>query len=186
MNPTPPDRAFALQEYLLLHSQHDALQKHLSQISASVPNTAVTSASNSPTRHGSTSTIGSDQSTSEEGLLLSPPSRIPYHQRCHRMHSARPQPYQRSERRSSLPAIIDENTLGEIAEDQSKIQNVNQLIKTTLTELLNCDGVKNNDRYRMWVQTKLMDAEKEMRIHKGRACERRQSLESGFTPHARP
>ena len=41
--------------------------------------------------------------------------------------------------------------------------NVNQQIKATLTELLNCEGVKQDRRYCVWVQRRLMDAEKELK-----------------------
>jgi len=44
-----------------------------------------------------------------------------------------------------------------------KLKNVNQQIKSTLTDLLNCESVRRDQRYRMWVQTRLMDAEKELK-----------------------
>ena len=41
--------------------------------------------------------------------------------------------------------------------------NVNQQIKATLTELLNCEGVKQDRWYCVWVQMRLMDAERELK-----------------------
>jgi len=60
-----------------------------------------------------------------------------------------------------------------------KLKNVNQQIKTTLTELLNCESVRGDTRYRKWVQTRLMDAEKELKNNKSRSCERRRSEDLG-------
>lgn len=51
----------------------------------------------------------------------------------------------------------------EVEEDEEKLMHVTQQIKTTLTDLLNCESVRNDKRYRMWVQTRLMDAERELK-----------------------
>ena len=59
--------------------------------------------------------------------------------------------------------MVDESILDEIEEDQTKMRDVNLQIKSTLTELLNCESVRNDGRYRLWVQTRLMDAERELR-----------------------
>ena len=56
-----------------------------------------------------------------------------------------------------------------------KLKNVNQQIKSTLTDLLNCESVRRDQRYRMWVQTRLMDAEKELKGSRSRSCDRRRS-----------
>jgi hypothetical protein len=76
-------------------------------------------------------------------------------------------------RRSSLPTVIDKSILGEIEVDENKLQNVNEQIKCILTDLLNCEGVRGDGRYRMWVQTRLMGAEKELTGSRSRTCERR-------------
>jgi len=65
---------------------------------------------------------------------------------------------------------------GEIEQDEIKLKMVNQQIKSTLTELLNCESVRGDRRYRMWVQTRLMDAERELKRERTRSCERRVSL----------
>lgn len=66
-------------------------------------------------------------------------------------------------RNSSLPTVVDESILGEVKEEELKIRDVNLQIKSTLTELLNCDAVRNDGKARMWVQSRLMDAERELR-----------------------
>jgi len=78
-------------------------------------------------------------------------------------------------RRSSLPTVIDESILGEIEEDEMRLKNVNQQIKGTLTELLNCESVRGDRKYRMWIQSRLMDAEKELKNNRSKSCDRRRS-----------
>jgi len=78
-------------------------------------------------------------------------------------------------RRSSLPTVIDESVLGEIEQDEMKLKDVNQQIKSTLTDLLNCESVRGDRRYRMWIQTRLMDAEKELKTNRSKSCSRRRS-----------
>jgi hypothetical protein len=71
--------------------------------------------------------------------------------------------------------VVDESILGEIEQDEMKLKEVNQNIKTTLTELLNCESVRGDRRYRMWIQTRLMDAEKELKQDRSKSCDRRRS-----------
>ena len=75
-----------------------------------------------------------------------------------------------------MPTIFDENMRGEIEQDEMKLKSVNQQIKNTLTELLNCESVRGDRRYRMWVQTRLMDAERELKTERMRSRERSVSL----------
>lgn len=172
-----PERAFALQKYLLLHSQHDALQKHLNQVTATIP-----SSPTSPTdRHrnssiSSTSSIGSDRSFSPLSSTRttrarrdSLPSSFGHMQHFHR-----------ETRINSLPVVVDETMIEEIEEEEQKLKNVNQQIKTTLTDLLNCESVKSDLRYRKWVQTRLMDTERELKEGRSKSCERRRSEDMSF------
>jgi hypothetical protein len=46
---------------------------------------------------------------------------------------------------------------------EMQIRDVNLQIKSTLTELLNCESVRSDESSRMWVQSRLMDAERELR-----------------------
>jgi hypothetical protein len=158
-----PERAFSLQKYLLLHSQHDALQKHLDSLSNPI-STASTSPSRSPTRcHSRHSSI----SSSPRSSFSSPSS--PPQQTSIPTHSApnfSPQftsHRSRHDRRFSLPPILDEAVMQEVEEEEEKLINVNQQIKSTLTDLLNCESVRADERYRTWVQSRLMDAERELR-----------------------
>lgn len=78
-----------------------------------------------------------------------------------------------------MPTVVDESILDEIEEDEGKLNDVNLQIKGTLTELLNCESVRADRRYRMWVQTRLMDAERELTKAKKGSCERRMSVDVG-------
>ena len=118
-------RAYALQNYLLLHSQHEVLQRQQQ-------------------RRGSLSNAQLVKHTTIT-------------------------------RRSSLPALVDESVLREADDGENKLISVIEQIKCTLTDLLNSEGVKNDSRNRMWVQTRLMNAEKELRGFRMLDCERRGS-----------
>jgi hypothetical protein len=176
--PKSPESGFALQKYLLLHSQHDALQKHLDQITTSFPTASNTSRSSDQQRYASLSSSPS----SDDGIrVLSPPRVTRNHHRGGSIPPARSRPAI-TKRRSSLPTVIDESLIGEIEQDEMKLKDVNQQIKSTLTELLNCEGVRGDRKYRMWIQTRLMDAEKELKRDRSMSCDRRRSEDaSGMT-----
>lgn len=78
-------------------------------------------------------------------------------------------------RRLSLSALNDESVFVEIEEGESKLVNLTGQTKCTLTDLLNSEGVKD-DRYMMWVQSRLINAEKELKGYQRRDCERRASV----------
>lgn len=175
-----PERAFALQKYLLLHSQHDTLQRRLSQMSTSAPASASASPSRSPDRlrQGSMSSFSSASSSSDYEISPFFPSttngRTDRSGSMPQLHSHYVRPMAAA-RRSSLPTVIDESILVAIEEEENKLLNVNQQIKTTLTELLNCGSVRSDKRYRMWVQSRLMDAEQELKRSRSRSSTRRRS-----------
>ena len=186
-----PERAFALQKYLLLHSQHDALEKHLSKLNPS----RESSTSRSPDRfnHHSRSSISSPERSRVGSFSSSPESPSPF------LSSSRPPNLIRQQRRSgsipalstptrprmvkrrsSLPTVIDECILGEIEEEEGKLKDVNEQIKVTLTDLLNCDSVRKDNRYRMWIQTRLMDAERELKGGRTRSSGRRRESDASM------
>ncbi|KAK0653077.1 hypothetical protein B0T16DRAFT_289896, partial [Cercophora newfieldiana] len=156
--PSPPihhSRDLALQKYLLLHEQHESLRQHLDELrlplhtGGSFSSTANTSPTTSPTRTNSTSSFSS---------LNSAP--LQHHRSSVRAH-----------RRTSLPPchftglepVLDETILAEMAVEEAKLCDVNEGIKRTLTELLNCEAVRSDRAFRTWVQCRLMDTERELR-----------------------
>jgi len=123
MHPTQksPDRAIALQQYLLLHSQREALEAAPSHVSGLPPTVA---------------------------LNPRAVSRLPQRQdHEHTFH---------------VPATVSNNTRTENIECNTALNDLNNEIKCTLTNLLNCEGVKTDERYRTWVQSRLMDTEKKL------------------------
>ncbi|KAK8071432.1 hypothetical protein PG997_011635 [Apiospora hydei] len=166
---------FVLQKYLLLQNQHDELQQHMHELcplytTANASSTAVTSPSSSPTRmlnpRSSNSSISSASSTGS----LSPPR-----SRQHRRRSSIP-PASHSNSTSSgvcgvysqLAPVLDEEVMHEMAADEQMLCDVNEGIKRALTELLNCDKVRQDRAMRSWVQTRLMDTERELRTGRRR------------------
>ncbi|KAI0133949.1 hypothetical protein BJ170DRAFT_180176 [Xylariales sp. AK1849] len=150
---------FAMQKYLLLQSQHEELRQHMHELcptySSCSSSTAVTSPSVSPTR----------------SFTMSPPGKhtSPSPSRNHRRssmpstprHGVRPSP-------SALEPVLDEELMGEMAADEQRLCDVNEGIKRALTELLNSEAVRKDRAMRTWVQTRLMDTERELRTGRRR------------------
>lgn len=70
----------------------------------------------------------------------------------------------------TLESVLDETTLDEVAAQEQRLLGVNEGIKRALTELLNCDLVRGDKSFRMWVQSRLMETEKELRSRRRRRC----------------
>ncbi|TKA80493.1 hypothetical protein B0A55_02303 [Friedmanniomyces simplex] len=75
-----------------------------------------------------------------------------------------------SSRRPSMSPIPEDAPLYDandchfaMSPDECKLYDVNRNIKSTLTELLNCDAVRHDHKMRLWVQTRLLDAEHELK-----------------------
>jgi len=51
----------------------------------------------------------------------------------------------------------------QIINAKEHLQEVNLQIKNTLMELLNCEEVRGDKRYRGWVQSRLLEVERELR-----------------------
>lgn len=70
----------------------------------------------------------------------------------------------------TLENVLDEMTLHEVAAQEQRLLYVNEGIKRALTELLNCDLVRGDKSFRTWVQSRLMETEKELRSRRRRRC----------------
>ena len=53
-------------------------------------------------------------------------------------------------------------------EESHKLAEINHQIVATLTELLNTESVRSDDRHRAWIQERLMDAEHQIRRQRRR------------------
>lgn len=149
------------QKYMLLASQKEALRRRLSlQVPSSSPMTA-----SSPELQSLASSPTSSRSWAAEqyGSSISP---IP-----------------------TYPGVAHREGVDDGRTDESKaLCEINQQIKATLTELLNTESVRSDDRYRAWIQEKLMDAEHQIRRQRRRRSsmdrEIAQSIADHFEPHS--
>ncbi|KAK3365489.1 hypothetical protein B0T24DRAFT_597280 [Lasiosphaeria ovina] len=155
------NRDLALQKYLLLHEQHESLRQHLDELrplhSLDASVNSVSTAS-SPTMAGSVASLSSSSSQA-----------WPYQSR-----PALASPYRRASVPPRLPSgafddcgdlgtMAHKTALTEVAVEEAKLCDVNEGIKRTLTELLNCEAVRGDRSFRTWVQCRLMDTERELR-----------------------
>lgn len=74
---------------------------------------------------------------------------------------------------TSNPIPVRQQTAGHrhsIADpdDAHRLFEINKEIKATLTELLNTESVRSDDKYRQWIQARLMDAEQQIRKQRRR------------------
>ena len=150
------DRDLALQKYLLLHEQHESLRQHLDELrplqTSFGSDTTASHPGLSPTRTESNASLSSSGQSSPYQPRSTPSTfghrrrvSIPPHRAC------------------SLETVLDETTLSEVAMKEAKLCHVNEGIKRTLTELLNCEAVRGDHAFRTWVQCRLMDTERELR-----------------------
>ncbi|PSK56747.1 hypothetical protein B9Z65_6371 [Elsinoe australis] len=162
-------QAQLVQAYMILRSQQTSVQRRLASPS---PESPLSSASSSPESRpldfGDESPSTPARRRSSASPSASPVSRSP-----------------RSSflRRPSIPSIPEQpESEHRIDTDEGKLADINNKIKATLTDLLNCDSVRNDERMRNWVQTRLMDAQQslnERRRHSSSAAHRRFSNASG-------
>ncbi|KAK4185594.1 hypothetical protein QBC35DRAFT_299588 [Podospora australis] len=133
------NRDLALQKYFLLQEQQESLRQHLDEL-------------RSP--QSSFYSTMTNSSASVSPIQVSPSDVISRHQF----------------RSSSIPMVkrscslaLDGTALAEVAAEEAKLCDVNEGLKRALTELLNCDAVRADRAFRTWVQSRLMDTERELR-----------------------
>lgn len=66
------------------------------------------------------------------------------------------------------------------SEEESKLYDVNAEIKSTLMELLNTEAVRHDGKMRQWIQSKLMEAEMELKKQRRHTFGRRRSCTPGI------
>ncbi|KAI0967126.1 hypothetical protein F4678DRAFT_252571 [Xylaria arbuscula] len=153
---------FAVREYLQLQDQHQELCQRLHQLSppsSSSSRTMTRAFTTSPSTSSSTSSLLSLASTAVTSPSVSPTRSLVGRD------SLSPSPGQRMT--SPTQPIRDEllggGGGGEVAADEQKLFDVNEGMKRALTELLNCEAVRQDKAMRTWVQTRLLETEKELR-----------------------
>lgn len=71
-------------------------------------------------------------------------------------------------------------------EDSYRLREVNEQIKATLTELLNTDSARSDDRFRAWVQERLMDVEQQIRRQRRRHSSGHRETADAIAMHISP
>ncbi|TLD33899.1 hypothetical protein PspLS_01603 [Pyricularia sp. CBS 133598] len=160
-SPHPHNLDLNLAKYRLLESQHEALLSHLDSLQlARRPSSQGSSGSSPPSfssrRSSSASSYyrrryhSSSARSSTVGGATSP---------VHIM-SAGP-----------LETVPDGDEVCLFGEDERRLFDVNEAIKRSLTELLNCEQARADAGFRTQIQSRLMEAERELRTgRRRRSC----------------
>ncbi|KXS94440.1 hypothetical protein AC578_5196 [Pseudocercospora eumusae] len=158
--------AVILQRYLALTSQQSALRRRIYMAnSPSPPTSPMSSAADSPgspTMSSPTTSSASGSPTVEARHFsqISPPAlTLPSRRGSTKSPVIEPIP----EDKGSNPTVQIPQ-----ASSQDQLFHVNQEIKATLTDLLNCDAARNDPKMRLWIQSRLMDAELELKRQRRR------------------
>lgn len=164
-------QAVKLQRYMVLHGQQSNIRRRLSIASSSPPLSPI-SAMSSPDISASEASSTASSTTSSPTLQSRSFSQITP------TTFALPKPARNRKTSSRSPSItpIPEEAVAEplleiaspVSYEDDRLYDVNYEIKTTLTDLLNCDAVRNDGKMRLWIQTKLMDAELELKRQRKR------------------
>ncbi|KAI5196153.1 hypothetical protein E4T39_07936 [Aureobasidium subglaciale] len=172
MSPTTPEKSQLIQTYMILHSQQTNVRRRLSidsncSSSSSSPSSSSPSASASPSSSFASPSPAFSFSSS---MKQTPPSGMRRHSRSSSLGSRRSSlSPPTSPNRTSITSIPEEPSAPPpLTIDEVKLADISCQIKNTLTDLMNCDAVKNDPRMRSWVATRLMDVEHELKEQKRR------------------
>lgn len=87
------------------------------------------------------------------------------------MDAPRPRCHGRRNRASPDRTDVDPTTLAEVLSEEARLFTINEGIKRSLTELLNCDTTRGDQGLRQWIMTRLLEVEKELRSgRRRRSC----------------
>lgn len=156
------NRDLAFQMYLLLQEEHDLVHRHLDSVHASA-------ASRNTVPTPPVSPRGADYPPSQTSSRSASLSRA--HAQRHRRSSVpavAPGPAPCVTPTSCRNTVLDETTGAELLADEARLCHVNECIKRILTELLNCETVRDDRALRTWAQSRLMATEKELRTERRR------------------
>lgn len=137
-----------MQKYMLLSSQQEVLRRRLSlHVPSSAPMTlsspelqCLSSPSDSRSSFSSTWSAGTDYTS----IYPSATEPIP-----------------------AQPGVAHRHSVAD-TEDAHRLSEINQQVKATLTELLNTESCRSDEKYRQWVQSRLMNAEHQIRQQRRR------------------
>ncbi|KAJ4396388.1 hypothetical protein N0V93_000607 [Gnomoniopsis smithogilvyi] len=149
-----------LRRYLLLQDEHESVRRHLDALSNDTSSTC-TSITTTPSSPALSPTRASAFGHKRTDSALRRASMDAPRPRCHG-------------RRSRMPpemTTVDPTTLAEMLSEEARLFTINEGIKRSLTELLNCDTTRGDQALRQWIMTRLLEVEKELRSgRRRRSC----------------
>ncbi|KAI4741406.1 hypothetical protein E4T50_08191 [Aureobasidium sp. EXF-12298] len=171
MSSASPEKTQLIQAYMILHSQQTNVRRRLSvdsNVSSSSSSPGSSTSSSANTSPSSSFTAPSPEFSFSTKSSSSSGKRR--HSRSSSMGSRRGSlsPPTSPNRTSIAPIPEEPSAPPPLSMDEAKLADISSRIKTTLTDLLNCDAVKNDNRMRSWVATRLMDVEHELKEQKRR------------------
>ncbi|KAF1937508.1 hypothetical protein EJ02DRAFT_426554 [Clathrospora elynae] len=137
----------SMQKYMLLSAQKEALHRRM----------ALEIPFNAPMTPSSPEFQSLSSSSSSSSPPWSPKCASPYSATTDAM------PIGRRTRATPRTSIDDMHM-----EESHKLAEINQQIIATLTELLNTECIRSNEKQRAWIQERLMDAEHQIRRERRR------------------
>ncbi|KXT14742.1 hypothetical protein AC579_4411 [Pseudocercospora musae] len=160
------ERVVILQPYLALTSQQFTLPRQIFKANSPSPPTSpmffAADSPGSPTMSSSTTSSASGSPTMEARHFsqISPPAlALPSRRGSTKLPMVEPIP------EDEVPALTLQTPQ---ASSQDQLFHANHEIKATLTDLLNCDVARHDPKMRKWIQSRLMDAELELKRQRRR------------------
>lgn len=172
------NRDLTLRRYLFLQEEHESIRQHLDTLSSATASsagsaattrttntTATTSPSASPTRAAHAHGLGHKRIDSAARRATMPLCDAP-RPRIHRRRARGS-----AEEEEEEGAVMDPTTLAEVASEEARLFAINEGIKRSLTELLNCETVRVDQAFRQWIMARLLEVERELRVgRRRRSC----------------
>lgn len=163
------NRDLTLQRYLLLQEEHESIHRHLDELSSetcsALTSTSTTRTAPSPILSPTRASAFGLKRTADVGELG----------RIHSTEGRQPPPrcHARSGRRvfSDPDVAVDPTRLAEMLSEEARLCSINEGIKRSLTELLNCESGRCDQTFRQWIMGRLLEVEKELRSgRRRRSC----------------
>ncbi|TLS20959.1 uncharacterized protein PpBr36_10701 [Pyricularia pennisetigena] len=161
-SPHPHNLDLNLAKYRLLESQHEALLSHLDNLQLARRPSSQDSSGTSPP------SFPSRRSSSASSYY-----RRRYHSSSKRSSTVggAASPIQHIMSAGPLETVPDGDEMCLFGEDERRLFDVNEAIKRSLTELLNCEQARSDAAFRTQIQSRLMETERELRTgRRRRSC----------------
>lgn len=140
------NRDLTLRRYLLLQEEHESIHRHLDTLST-------TTASTTPSGHKRVDSAARRASMPQ----------------CDA--APRPRIHRRRGRGQAQTVDVAEHVDPMVASEEARLCAINEGIKRSLTELLNCETVRVDQAFRQWIMGRLLEVEKELRVgRRRRSC----------------